>query len=129
MPLASLHAHLLFRLRQLQNASSNDSTTGDGAGPHNGESVSSPPTTTSASGGAKLPSELTIIPISSAASPQGGGGGDDLGGYGGGGGGGGGASMYPHGVVPMQYLMNPHEFLQEESGDVDDLKRSAYLPA
>ncbi|CAN8025898.1 unnamed protein product [Ixodes persulcatus] len=108
---------------QLQNASSNDSTTGDGAGPHNGESVSSPPTTTSASGGAKLPSELTIIPISSAASPQGGGGGDDLGGYGGGGGGGGGASMYPHGVVPMQYLMNPHEFLQEESGDVDDLKR------
>ncbi|XP_077497375.1 uncharacterized protein LOC144107991 isoform X4 [Amblyomma americanum] len=116
---------------QLQNASSNDSATGD-CGPHNGESVASPPTTTAAAGsGAKLPSELTIIPIS-ANSPQGGGGGggsEDHGGYGGGSGGGGGGSapnMYPPGVVPMQYLMNPHEFLQEESGDIDDLKRSAY---
>ncbi|XP_037554738.2 homeobox-containing protein 1-like isoform X2 [Dermacentor silvarum] len=112
---------------QLQNASSNDSATGD-CGPHNGESVASPPTTTAASSSAKLPSELTIIPISANASPQGGN--DDHGGYGGsgGGGGGGGASsnMYPAGVVPMQYLMNPHEFLQEESGDIDELKRSAY---
>lgn len=111
---------------QLQNASSNDSATGD-CGPHNGESVASPPTTTAAgggggSGGAKLPSELTIIPISASASPQGS---EDHGGGGGYGGGGGGSvpSLYPPGVVPMQYLMNPHEFLQEESGDIDDLKR------
>ncbi|XP_075525261.1 homeobox-containing protein 1-like isoform X3 [Dermacentor variabilis] len=109
-------------LHQLQNASSNDSATGD-CGPHNGESVASPPTTTAASSSAKLPSELTIIPISANASPQGGN--EDHGGYGGSGGGGGGASsnMYPAGVVPMQYLMNPHEFLQEESGDIDELKR------
>ncbi|XP_077546247.1 uncharacterized protein LOC144158922 isoform X3 [Haemaphysalis longicornis] len=112
---------------QLQNASSNDSATGD-CGPHNGESVASPPTTTAAGGGsggggAKLPSELTIIPISASASPQGS---EDHGGGGGGYGGGGGGSvpsLYPPGVVPMQYLMNPHEFLQEESGDIDDLKR------
>ncbi|KAL1433780.1 hypothetical protein MTO96_012311 [Rhipicephalus appendiculatus] len=114
---------------QLQNASSNDSATGD-CGPHNGESVASPPTTTAASSGggsgAKLPSELTIIPISANASPQGGN--EEHGGYGSSGGGGGGASsnMYSSGVVPMQYLMNPHEFLQEESGDIDELKRSAY---
>lgn len=111
---------------QLQNASSNDSATGD-CGPHNGESVASPPTTTTAGGGggAKLPSELTIIPISASASPQGSedhGGGGGGGGYGGGGGGSV-PSLYPPGVVPMQYLMNPHEFLQEESGDIDDLKR------
>lgn len=113
---------------QLQNASSNDSATGD-CGPHNGESAASPPTTTAASGGgssgggAKLPSELTIIPISASASPQGSE--DHGGGSGGYGGSGGGSvpSLYPPGVVPMQYLMNPHEFLQEESGDIDDLKR------
>ncbi|XP_075729514.1 homeobox-containing protein 1 isoform X2 [Rhipicephalus microplus] len=114
-------------LHQLQNASSNDSATGD-CGPHNGESVASPPTTTAASSGggsgAKLPSELTIIPISANASPQGGN--EEHGGYGsssGGGGGGASSNMYPPGVVPMQYLMNPHEFLQEESGDIDELKR------
>ncbi|KAL3243827.1 hypothetical protein MRX96_019645 [Rhipicephalus microplus] len=96
---------------QLQNASSNDSATGD-CGPHNGESVASPPTTTAASSGggsgAKLPSELTIIPISANASPQGGN--EEHGGYGsssGGGGGGASSNMYPPGVVPMQYLMNP----------------------
>lgn len=92
-------------LPQVQNASSNDSTAVEA--PQNGDVAHSPPAN-------KLPSELTIIPISTAGSPAGQG--DDCAG-------GGGMVSTSGAVVPMQYLMNPHDLLQEESADIEDLKR------
>ncbi|XP_064486489.1 homeobox-containing protein 1-like isoform X2 [Ornithodoros turicata] len=87
-----------------QNASSNDSTAVET--PHNGDMAHSPQSN-------KLPSELTIIPISTAGSP--GAQGED---------GNGGSLVTTSGnAVPMQYLMNPHDLLQEESADIEDLKR------